>query len=293
MNKILYNHPVIFEDNEPQLNTHRYLKKIPCISIDTLGYIYESEIRTAKGYEQAFNCESKFFFGTKINVEDIDNGLLQSTTISGKHNEAWISLKCKERENCIIPKQTLGGEDFYKISWHLTNSNDARRFLNALKYLVSQIKELKYQVKETPDPYDSLVNKELNPSHKGKTPILLKPQNGVFSLSVNLNGVAARFILDSGAGESTISSEFENLLLSKGKIAKRDYLNNGLYQLADGSIVECKRIKIAKVNVGNKTLTNVIVAVTPSGSSNLLGQSFLKRNKSWTIDNSNNYLILE
>src|SRR5258708_4218558 len=142
MNKILYNHPSVFEDNDPGRNIHKYLKRIPCISFDTLGYIYESEIRTATGYEPEFNCESKFFLGTKINIEDIDIDELQNTTISGKYDEAWISLKCSGRENCTMPKQVLGGEDFYKISWHLTNSKDARRFLNALKYLVSYMKEL-------------------------------------------------------------------------------------------------------------------------------------------------------
>jgi predicted aspartyl protease len=62
--------------------------------------------------------------------------------------------------------------------------------------------------------------------------------------------------------------------------------------LADGSKVPSQRFKIKSLKVGNKTLENVIASIISVKAQILLGQSFLSRFSSWSIDNEKHALIL-
>jgi predicted aspartyl protease len=50
---------------------------------------------------------------------------------------------------------------------------------------------------------------------------------------------------------------------------------------------------IRSLKVGDKVIGNVKSSVSPVQGSLLLGQSFLERFKSWSIDNTNHVLLLE
>ena len=167
------------------------------------------------------------------------------------------------------------------------------RFRNTLSYLITSGKEKYPRKYDKDDPFASSTD-SLTKKMKSATEykISFKENSGVFSISVNINGVLLNFILDSGAGESNISAETESKLLNKGVIRQKDYLDSGLYKLADGSITECKRVKIPKINVGGKIIYNVIASIGPAGSPNLLGQSFLNKINMWTIDNAKKCLII-
>ncbi len=164
---------------------------------------------------------------------------------------------------------------------------------NGMKYLTSIIKEQipKEEIEVVDDPF---VKKKIDLKSKTESKISLVEENGVKSLNATIGGkTLSKFILDSGAGECNISSDLEKKLIAYGIIKKTDYLDNGLYKLADGSIVENKRVKISKIKIGNKTISNIIVSIGPSSSPNLLGQSFLNKLDKWTIDNSKKLLIIE
>jgi clan AA aspartic protease (TIGR02281 family) len=118
----------------------------------------------------------------------------------------------------------------------------------------------------------------------------LKKENGVFLIDVEIGKADFVFILDSGASDCHISSSLEQELLKNKVIGIADYLPKGKYQLANGTIVETKRLKLPKVKVGNKIIEDVIVSVGSSVSPNLLGQSFLSKLLNWSIDNTNNTL---
>ena len=51
--------------------------------------------------------------------------------------------------------------------------------------------------------------------------------------------------------------------------------------------------RIRSLNVGGHTLSNVLGSVAPASASLLLGQSFLSRFKSWSIDNGRHVLVLK
>ena len=62
--------------------------------------------------------------------------------------------------------------------------------------------------------------------------------------------------------------------------------------LADGSTVPSQTFRIKSLKVGNKVLENVVGSIASVKGSLLLGQSFLSRFKSWSVDNTKHALLL-
>ena len=78
-----------------------------------------------------------------------------------------------------------------------------------------------------------------------------------------------------------------------GTIQEADLLGQEGFSLADGSKGKWDTFTIRSLKIGNVVLQNVKGGVMPSQGPLLLGQSFLKRFKSWSIDNSKHELLLE
>ena len=116
--------------------------------------------------------------------------------------------------------------------------------------------------------------------------IPLKLEHGAFVLPVVINGRITRsFMIDSGASDVTISAEVLAALTNAGTIAATDFLDSQEYQLADGSKTRTRRVRIRSLRVGGVELRDVTVSVAPHADLLLLGQSFLGRLQSWSIDN--------
>jgi predicted aspartyl protease len=81
-------------------------------------------------------------------------------------------------------------------------------------------------------------------------------------------------------------------LMRSKTIAPEDFMATQTYVLGDGSKFPSQRFKIKSLKVGNKTLENVIATIVPAKAEILLGQSFLSRFSSWSIDNEKHALIL-
>ncbi len=75
-------------------------------------------------------------------------------------------------------------------------------------------------------------------------------------------------------------------------MSPQDFLDKRAYTLADGSRELSLRFRIRSLRVGNVELRDVIASVVPSEGSLLLGQSFLSRLKSWSIDNERQVLVI-
>lgn len=176
-------------------------------------------------------------------------------------------------------------------------------YYHGLKYLISLIKQNviknNYDIK---DPFvttkseskSNAVNPEIKKGNvKSESNVPLIEKNGVVYLTITLGEkLLSKFILDSGAGECNISSDLEKKLIDNGIIKRADYLPNGLYRLADGSIVENKRVRVSKIKIGNRMVSNVTMSIGSSDSPNLLGQSLLKKLDKWSIDNAKKILII-
>lgn len=127
----------------------------------------------------------------------------------------------------------------------------------------------------------------------GHETISMLADGGTFKVPVSINGqLTLDFIVDSGAADVSIPADVVLTLIRTGTIAESDFLNSRTYRLADGSTVPSQRFLIRSLRVGDKVLENVTGSVAPVAGGLLLGQSFLTRFKSWSIDNQRQALVL-
>jgi clan AA aspartic protease (TIGR02281 family) len=135
-----------------------------------------------------------------------------------------------------------------------------------------------------------------NSAGSGPISITMKRENGILWVPAQINkSVAINFIVDSGAADVTIPVDVFLTLMRTGTISDKEKVGEGKFTTADGSVVEGIRFKLATLQVGDQTLTDVIASVIPKSAINsdpLLGQSFLSRFKSWSVDNNSGTLNL-
>jgi len=124
--------------------------------------------------------------------------------------------------------------------------------------------------------------------------IRLIESGGTFKVPVRLNEqFNLNFIIDSGASDVTVPSDVVLTLIRTGTIKNSDFLGEQAYVLADGSKIKSKTFILRTMQVGNRTIHNVQASLGDIKGPLLLGQSFLKRFKSWSIDNKTHELVLE
>jgi predicted aspartyl protease len=78
-----------------------------------------------------------------------------------------------------------------------------------------------------------------------------------------------------------------------GTLQVTDFLAQKIYRLADGSTVPSQTFRIRALKIGDREIHNVTGSVAGVKGSLLLGQSFLSRFKSWSINNQRHVLMLE
>ena len=123
--------------------------------------------------------------------------------------------------------------------------------------------------------------------------IPLVHERGTLQVPVIINGrISLNFTIDSGATDVCIPANVFFSLTREGSVSARDFLDKRAYQLADGSRRFSQRFRIRSLQVGRLELRDVVASVVPSAGSLLLGQSFLSRLESWSIDNERQVLLM-
>jgi clan AA aspartic protease (TIGR02281 family) len=123
--------------------------------------------------------------------------------------------------------------------------------------------------------------------------IPLVRDQGTLQVPVVINGrVSLNFTIDSGSSDVSIPATIFSTLLRSGTVSAQDFLDKRVYKLADGSTRLSQRYRLRSLQVGNIVLRDVTAAVGTSGGALLLGQSFLSRLKSWSIDNERQALLV-
>jgi gag-polyprotein putative aspartyl protease len=116
---------------------------------------------------------------------------------------------------------------------------------------------------------------------------------GTFRVPVTINDeLTLKFVIDSGAADVSVPADVVMTLVRTGTITDADFLGKQTYKLADGSTIPSQQFVIRSLKVGDKTLENVVGSVAPVAGGLLLGQSFLSRFNTWSIDNHRQALIL-
>jgi hypothetical protein len=124
--------------------------------------------------------------------------------------------------------------------------------------------------------------------------IVLHNQNGVLLVPVLINNkIPLDFVLDSGATDVSVPADVVLTLMRTGTLTEADFTGTTTYVLADGSEVPSQTFRIRSLKVGAKILEDVSGSVASVKGTLLLGQSFLSRFKSWSIDNERQVLVLQ
>lgn len=131
------------------------------------------------------------------------------------------------------------------------------------------------------------------PSSSDAASISMKNDGGVYMVPVRLNdAITLDFIVDSGASSVSIPADVVLTLMRAGTIDESDFIGDETYTLADGSTTPSAAFRIRSLQVGNITLRDVKASVSDVRGPLLLGQSFLNKFGSWSIDNDSHSLIL-
>jgi predicted aspartyl protease len=95
------------------------------------------------------------------------------------------------------------------------------------------------------------------------------------------------------ASDVSVPADVFSTLKRTGTIKHTDVLRQRTYVLADGSKSQSATFTIRSLKVGDMVIENVRASVAPTQGPLLLGQSFLERFKSWSINNTKHELLLE
>jgi uncharacterized protein len=132
------------------------------------------------------------------------------------------------------------------------------------------------------------------PTQASSIGVPLKMDSGILVVPVEINGtMKLDFVIDSGAADVSVPADVVSTLKRAGTIKESDFVGQRTYVLADGSKSQSATFMIRSLRVGDMVVENVRGSVASSQGSLLLGQSFLERFKSWSIDNTKHELLLE
>jgi clan AA aspartic protease (TIGR02281 family) len=127
----------------------------------------------------------------------------------------------------------------------------------------------------------------------GTEEIALRNNGGVYVVPVRINeAITLDFIVDSGASDVLIPADVAMTLARTGTIAPGDFIGDREYRVADGSTLKSERFILRELKVGDRVLSNVVASIGSVKGELLLGQSFLARFGSWSIDNDRHLLAL-
>ena len=116
---------------------------------------------------------------------------------------------------------------------------------------------------------------------------------GTLMVPVSINGAPATdFMVDSGASTISMPSANAAALFRAGRIGRETFMGRGMATMANGTIVPVEVYNLHSVTVGGREIRNVPISIYRGDGPNLLGQTFLRRFKSWSIDNGRRELVL-
>ena len=107
------------------------------------------------------------------------------------------------------------------------------------------------------------------------------------------NVLELEFILDSGAADVTIPADVVRTLMRTGSLTAQDFRETRTYVIADGSQVRSRTFLLKSIRVGNRVAENVLASEAQLNGPLLLGQSFLNKFASWSLDNVTQTLKLD
>ena len=128
------------------------------------------------------------------------------------------------------------------------------------------------------------------------TPMVIKleQEHGIFVAPVTVNGdMNLKFAVDTGASDVSIPAEVIMAMMDSGALTQKDFVGEKTVMLADGSKHQAKVFRLRSLKLGDLVLDNVTATSAEKNAPLLLGQSFLGRLKSWSMDNAAHTLMIK
>lgn len=116
----------------------------------------------------------------------------------------------------------------------------------------------------------------------------------ILTVKCTLNDVITiPMIVDTGASITTIPMHVAQTLIDTGTLTPTDYIGKSKYVLADGSIVENYKVRLASLKLEGHEFKNVTICIGKGGAPLLLGGDILSQLYGGviTIDYNNNKII--
>ena len=123
--------------------------------------------------------------------------------------------------------------------------------------------------------------------------VALGESGGIYTVPGEINrSVTLQFLVDPGSAVVVIPRAALSRLVATGSVSEGDVVGVSIAELADRSLYQTARIRLRELRIGNEVARDIIAAVAPGLTHPLLGQSFLKRFATVTLDNQRRVLIL-
>jgi predicted aspartyl protease len=188
-----------------------------------------------------------------------------------------ISKADDNLRDLILKKQSWG--TFFKRSYDLGIENDSEINTEG-DHIRADLAEAHAAELAEREARDEI---ELQLSDGGKT----------LSIPVIINNTLnVSFVLDTGATAVQIPADMILMLMRTGALSENDFLGTVPYFLADGSKRLARQFRIREMQAGKHIVRNVTGIEGERGADALLGQSFLSKLPSWTLDNDRHVLVL-
>jgi clan AA aspartic protease (TIGR02281 family) len=123
---------------------------------------------------------------------------------------------------------------------------------------------------------------------------MMQGRSGTYYVDVAIADTCCfKMMLDTGATDVSVPLPLWYAMLKGGHITQEDHVGVANYRTANG-VVKGLRFRMPPMTIAGVTVHDVIGSVSKNdtGTTILLGQSFLQKFKAWQIDNTTGQLIL-
>jgi hypothetical protein len=133
----------------------------------------------------------------------------------------------------------------------------------------------------------------LRPSPGEAQEVKIERHGSTYRVPVRINDtITLPFLLDTGASDLVIPADVALTLIRAGALRSGDFVGKDRYRLANGSEEVSELVVLHEVQVGEHIVRNVTASISPSQGEPLLGQSFLSKFGTVTLDYKRLVLIL-
>lgn len=279
----LSTNPDLTSDVLKKLPAHKNVELFEFLQEGKYGGYFKVKVYGLTGYihRNSVNYDDAFYLALKTNSESID-------------------IICSQNKSTLI---TLNKRKIYEEGlWSKQNGFESESYSDLMSRLDNIISSEvpKEIVQENYKPEESVYTQTLKPSTNSndntrvkKVIYMSKMPGGTYEIPCKVNGLALKFIFDTGASDVSISLTEALFMLKNGYLSEDDIIGTQYYSIANGEIAEGTTIRIKKLEFGGLTLYNVDASIVHELQAPLLlGQSAISRLGKIQIDPSNSTLTI-